>query len=296
MVTDHWFKYQVTALVFLQFGIMYLVKDFSWSLTFLLAYTVAGIVNHTLLLGLHETAHNAAFGYSHPIKNRLFSIFANLPIGVPCAIAFKKYHLDHHKYQGDVEIDVDLPTETEARMFNNRFTKLIWVIFQGVFYSFRPLIVRPLPVQPLEAMNTIVQIAFDILVYVYLGPKPLVYMIIGSFLGMGLHPVAGHFISEHYMFKNGFETYSYYGPLNYLAFNVGYHNEHHDFPNVPASLLPKVREIAPEFYENLPSHNSRTNVLFHFINDPTVGLHSRMKRDANLRELAERDAKEWPTN
>ena len=274
------FKYQVLLLIVIQFALTYFIRDASWPFLFLVAYCVGGVINHALLLAIHEISHNLAFGHSHPYYNRLLGLIANLPIGVPCAVSFKKYHLEHHRYQGDEELDVDLPTEFEARLFFNTATKLLWVIFQPFFYSLRPMFVNPKNPLALEIVNMILQFGMNAVVVYYWGGKSLVFMIASSLLGMGLHPVAGHFISEHYMFEKGYETFSYYGPLNYVTFNVGYHNEHHDFPSVPGSRLPMVKQIASEYYKDLPQHHSWTKVLYDFITDPLIGPYARMKRKA----------------
>lgn len=47
------------------------------------------------------------------------------------------------------------------------------------------------------------------------------YLLISSVLAGSLHPCAAHFIAEHYLFEGlDQETWSYYGPLNILAYNV----------------------------------------------------------------------------
>jgi sphingolipid delta-4 desaturase len=63
-----------------------------------------------------------------------------------------------------------------------------------------------------------------------------------------------------------------------LALNVGYHNEHHDFPSVPWNRLPRLRRTAPEAYAALGSHSSWTRLLWRFIFDRRVSLFSRQVR------------------
>lgn len=275
---DPKFKYVVSAMVFTQFAMLFVMKGQSWPIILLAAYCFGGVINNSLAAAIHEISHNLAFGHAHPMANRLFGIFSNLPLGVPLSISFKKYHVDHHRYQSVDGFDVDLPTLLEAKLFCTTFGKLCWVILQPFFYVIRPLIVYPKPPNRLEILNVIIQLIFDGFVAYFFGLRVLWYLFSGTVLAMGLHPIGGHFIAEHYMFTKGFETYSYYGPLNFITFNVGYHNEHHDFPAIASSRLPEVKRIAAEFYDNLPHHNSWTRVLYDFIMDPNVGPYARIKR------------------
>merc|ERR1712029_836961 len=132
---------------------------------------------------------------------------------------------EHHSYQGSDYWDADIPTQWEGRIFSRWWTKLFWVLGQALFYAFRPLLAKPKKVSGLEILNWIVVVIFDFALINHWGRKSFAYLAMGSILGLGPHPIAGHFIAEHFEFVKGQETYSYYGPLNYLTYNVGYHNE-----------------------------------------------------------------------
>jgi sphingolipid delta-4 desaturase len=271
-------KYIVIVAVATQILLAYLLRDASWILLVMVAYAVGGVINHALSLALHELSHN--LGFKEPLSNRLFSLFANLPMGLPAALTFRHYHLLHHRFQGVEGLDTDLPTALEGRLFSSPVMKVVWLFLQPFFYALRPFWVRPKSLGAWEIANIVVQVLFDFCIWYFWGIQALLYLPVGAVLAMGLHPIAGHFIAEHYTTIKGQETYSYYGPLNRIAFNVGYHNEHHDFPAIPGSRLPLVRQIAPEFYNSLYYHTSWVKVLWDYVMNPQMTPFRRIKRVA----------------
>ena len=65
---------------------------------------------------------------------------------------------------------------------------------------------------------------------------------------------------------------------------MGYHNEHHDFAGIPWNNLPKLKKLAPDYYDSLASYRSWTGVLLKFIFDPSMSTYSRVVRAAQKRE------------
>lgn len=170
------------GLVIIQVVSLFYLQDKSWPFLLVAAYCFGGVINHSLSLAIHEISHNLSFGHGRPMANRLFGFFCNLPLGVPVSISFKKYHLEHHRYQGDEVIDTDLPTQLEAKLFCTTFGKLCWVCLQPLFYLVRPLAVSPKKPVRLEIINALIQIIFDAIIVQCFGWKMLAYLIVGELI------------------------------------------------------------------------------------------------------------------
>jgi sphingolipid delta-4 desaturase len=270
----------------LQVGGGYAVRDSPLWVILLVAYFFGAYASHALWALIHECSHNLLFRKAH--WNTLAGIVANLPHLVPSAVSFQRYHLKHHAYQGIYDLDADLPSHWEARIVDNSAVgKALWLLLFPIFQLARTSRISIPMFDRWIVLNVIVQVSFDVAFYWYLGPRAFFYLLASFFFSVGLHPLGARWIQEHYTVSAPQETYSYYGPLNKLACNVGYHNEHHDLPSIPWNFLPAVRKTAPEAYDSLVYHTSWTKLLFKFIFDSHIGLYSRQLRvDRNEIALA----------
>ncbi|MCA9520842.1 MAG: fatty acid desaturase [Myxococcales bacterium] len=259
----------------------------SWWMIALSAYFVGSILSHWAGQTIHETSHNLAA--KKALTNRLLALFANLPMVLPIAETFRRYHLDHHTFLGVHGADTDLPLEREVELIgSSTWRKLVWLLFYFFVYVGRGwTFVKG--ANRGEVLNFLLQMAVNVAIYYLMGWSGLVFLLLSTIIGHSLHPVAAHFIHEHYTFEEGQETNSYYGPLNKVTFNVGYHVEHHDFMNVPGSRLPELKALAAEYYDDLRSHRSWTAVLWQFVTDRTLGVFSRIVRSRKTFDERRRD-------
>ena len=226
---------------------------------------------------IHEASHNLIFksGWA----NRVISIVANLPIVFASAVSFQKYHLLHHRYQGEMTYDADLPWGWEARAIGNSVLRKIgWLfgffIVEGILRPGRIKHVKP--VCRWVVLNNVVEYGFLAGLTVVFGWHALLYLFLSTFFSIGLHPCGARWIQEHFTYKAGQETYSYYGPINYVNFNIGHHNEHHDLPMIAWPGLSKLRRMAPEFYDTLYYHTSYTGLMLSFIFRRDISLFNRV--------------------
>ena len=269
------------SILIVQTGIAYTMGHLGfsyWWLSLIIAYCVGAFANHSMYVIIHDASHNLIF--TSKTWNRMVGIFADLTNLVPGAMAFNVYHLKHHAHQGDYRYDADLASRWEARLIGNKwYGKALWLLFFPVFQVTRPPRIREYSMwSKWTFINLFFAIAYDVALVYFCGWAGLMYLALSFFFSIGLHPLGARWVQEHYTYDMDQETASYYGPVNMVALNVGYHNEHHDFPSIPWNNLPKLRAMAPEFYDNLKSYDDYTNLLFQFLFDDRYSLYSRVER------------------
>ncbi len=270
--------YLILGIAAIQIAIAILLCGQPWWVVLITAWFVGAFANHTLFVLIHECAHNLIF--KSRSVNMAASILCDLPNAIPTAISFRSYHLKHHSFQGNYYLDADLANRWEAKLIGNTFWgKILWELFFPVFQALRPPRLKEIEfINKWTIINWIVVFGFDILLVYFFGWTPIFYFFASLFFSVGLHPLGARWIQEHYLTHPPQETYSYYGPLNFFALNVGFHNEHHDFPSIPWNNLPKLKNAAPEFYDNLFFHKSWTKLWLRFLFDPSLSLYSRLVR------------------
>ena len=104
------------------------------------------------------------------------------------------------------------------------FRKLMFVLMQPFTYSIRPMFLQPKPVGYMEVRpsrvvslkcnrrslfsftqiaNFVFIILTNALVWNFWGARSVAYMVGSTLIGMSLHPVSGHLISEHFEYTSG---------------------------------------------------------------------------------------------
>jgi len=269
------------SILVLQTGIAFAMGKLGihyWWLSLIIAYFVGAFANHSNYVIIHDATHNLIF--RRKSWNIFVAILADLPNIAPGAMGFRVYHLKHHSHQGDYEHDADLANLWEARLVGNVwYRKALWLMLFPFFQLTRPPRLKAITMRDRWfVLNLVFAAAYDVMVVYLCGWPGLLYLAFSFFFSIGLHPVGARWIQEHYTNDADQETFSYYGPINRLCLNMGYHNEHHDLPSIPWNNLPRLRAMAPEFYDSLKSHSSWTRLLFQFIFDKHYSLFSRIER------------------
>ena len=271
----------LTLLVGMQLLVSYLIFYFkiqSLLPIMLLAYCIGAFVSHSLYVIIHEGTHDLIF--KNKGLNNLSIISADLVNVIPTGIGFSVFHRKHHSKLGHEKMDLDVAFPWEARMIKNVWwRKALWLALFPVIQ-----IIRSFRLSESElyrwptALNIVAVLSVDYFIYINWGGYAILYLLFSMLFGLGLHPLGARWIQEHHTNDPNQETASYYGVLNKVALNMGYHNEHHDFPSIPWNQLPNVKKSAPEFYNSLSSYKSWTRLLINFIFSKEYTLFGRVVR------------------
>ena len=283
-----------------QIGLAMAVSYLPWWGMLLMAYFIGSSINIMLFQLGHECVHGLVF--KKQSWNRMLFTLTTLPMFLSGHHTWWPEHLVHHTDMGSKK---DFITRRRTYLLVTRLTSPLFLpysLFMLVMQVLRSALGLVMYVGGLAVgrvkpgRRTLAVLADEHLVSAYEKEGftgwaviyPLVNLLMcaglfawGGWLSLAyllasatfftgfLHPyclgwVLG--ISHFHGAKRYQPTASHYGRvLNLLSFNAGLHVEHHDLMAIPWRHLPKLRQIAPEFYKDLQTIPSYTLLGLQFV-------------------------------
>jgi len=208
-------------------------------------------ISHGLYLMCLEFASNLCFGYE--ILDRFSGIFCNFGTGFPYSEFLRFFESEHRAFHNSTShIDPHKPTPSEITLVRGVGLKILY-LFIYPFLLARRLVFRNHSFRYNTHMsnfliwNIVLQILVNFFVWYWLGIPALLYIWASSYFASApIHPIATHILLQHIRINKKLKlahVYSYYGPMNVLVFNSGFHREKHLHPKVPWFRLPLIRQL-----------------------------------------------------
>lgn len=266
---------------------VYVAPLLSWFWLVAFCSTGGALLAHMSFLGMHEVTHDHFFADS--TSNMVWGFLIQTPLVLPVSTLFRKFHAIHHATLANAE-DPDEPSAFEERWFlGSALGRAVWASSQWLWYIVRPLGMPELAERAsADRWKDVLCFAWQgaslfglahALAALH-GPaawadaatKALSYCALSIMFAMGPSPLlfSAHFLAEHRpssvlpppALKAGLPplpahlpeapSFNYYGPGNLVSYNVGYHTEHHDFPNVSGFRLPALSKRFKGYYDWQP--------------------------------------------
>ncbi|MDE0887561.1 MAG: fatty acid desaturase [Myxococcota bacterium] len=278
----------IPVLLALHWGTAWLLRDSGLFVIFLVSFFWGQLLVHSAGALLHDAAHRAVFRGKR--TKVAFDIGLEMIMGTyGRLLTYQHEHMSsHHPHIGDYERDYeheDTCRYLARRSFHRkhprfrRLTTIVEILINLLPFGFLiageviPRFYKAVtgretkdPQRDIAAtkadpwmMSLFIGVTLTVNAGLFFafGWKALLYHIwsLSHFIGKCGVTNLGQSLSEHPDGDVVDPTCSTYGPINWILFNTGYHNEHHTFPNVPCFRLPKLKAIAPEVF-HATSHKS----------------------------------------
>lgn len=261
--------------------VLWLVSQTNVLVVFLAAFFVGQVVLHSAAALIHETAHRLVF--RHPRGKLLFDLLLEtITTSFGRQLTYQHEHVStHHPFLGVYERDYEHedvcrflarrayrakhPTRqhllTAAELvvnllpFGFLFADKIFLPFYGhatgrrVKDPERHIGATKAPAAE-QRLFIAVSLAVNVFLFLAFGFLGWLFQIwsLSLFLGKCGVTNLGQSLSEHPGDDFDVPTRSTYWWGNLLLFNTGYHHEHHTFPEVAWSRLPKLKALSPDAF------------------------------------------------